>query len=50
MADRFERLYELPNNLYTTGSPLIVSGGALLKDKESGSVLVQLKCKTAANN
>lgn len=43
MADRFKRLYELPNNLYSSGSPVIVSGGALLKDNESGSVLVQLK-------
>lgn len=49
MADRFERLYELPNNLYTTGSPLIVSGGALLKDKESGSVLVQLKFQSVSS-
>lgn len=48
MADRFERLYELTNNLYSTGSPVIVSSGALLKDKESGSVVVQMKFQSVS--
>ena len=43
MASRFERLFELPNNLYSLHSPIIITAGALLKDNESGSVLAQLK-------
>lgn len=43
MASRFERLYELPNNLYSLHSPIIITAGALLKDNETGSILAQLK-------
>lgn len=43
MANRFERLYKLPDNLYADGSPIIISAAALLKDNETGNVLVQLK-------
>lgn len=50
MADRFKRLYELPNNLYSSGSPVIVSGGALLKDNESGNILVQLKFQSVSTS
>ncbi|MBP3941528.1 MAG: hypothetical protein J6D00_08590 [Christensenellaceae bacterium] len=43
MAERYSRLYSLPKNLYTEGAPIIVSAGTLLKDKQTGQVLVQLK-------
>ena len=43
MAERFEKLFELPNNLYSSGSPVIVVAGALLKDTETGRIIVQLK-------
>ena len=43
MAERFERLFGLPYNLYSDGSPVIVSAGALLKDTQTGNVVVQLK-------
>ncbi len=49
MADRFERLFELPNNLYSTGSPVIVTAGALLKDTQTGSVIVQLKYQSVSS-
>ena len=48
MADRFERLFELPHNLYSYGSPVIVSAGALLKDTQTGSVVVQLKYQSVS--
>lgn len=43
MSERFIRLYELQNNLYSTGSPVIVSAGALLKDTQTNNIIVQLK-------
>ena len=43
MAERFEKLYTLPKNLYSEGAPVIVKAGALLRDTETGSVIVQLK-------
>lgn len=43
MAERFERLYQLPANLYVSGAPIIVSAGALLRDTQTDSVIVQLK-------
>lgn len=43
MSERFTRLYELQNNLYSEGSPVIVSAGALLKDTQTSNIIVQLK-------
>ena len=43
MSERFIRLYELQNNLYSAGSPDIVSAGALLKDIQTNNIIVQLK-------
>lgn len=43
MADRFEQLYKLPDNLYAEGSPIIISAGALLKDTVSGKIIAQFK-------
>lgn len=43
MAERFERLYQLHANLYVSDAPIIVSAGALLRDTQTDSVIVQLK-------
>ena len=48
MAERFERLYKLPDNLYTNESPIIISAGVLLKDNDTGSVVVQLKFQSVS--
>lgn len=51
MGERYTRLFSLPENLYSTGAPVIIAAGALLKDNQTGKVLAQLKlcsisCKT----
>lgn len=43
MSERYSKLFTLPENLYTTGAPVVIAAGALLKDNQSGNVLVQLK-------
>ena len=43
MAERFEKLFSLPPNLYSKGSPVIISAGSLLKDTETGKIIVQIK-------
>ena len=43
MSERYTRVFSLPENLYATGSPVIISAGALLKDNQTGKVLAQLK-------
>ena len=45
MSERFTKLFSLPENLYAEGAPVIVSAGNLLKDNQTGRVLVQLKIK-----
>ena len=46
MAERYTRLYTLPENLYTEGAPLVIAAGALLKDNQTGKVLAQLKYRS----
>lgn len=43
MAERFQKLYSLPSNLYSTAAPVIISAGSLLKDTETGKMIVQIK-------
>lgn len=43
MSERYSRLFSLSENLYATGSPVIISAGALLKDNQTGKILAQLK-------
>lgn len=43
MSERYSRLFTSPENLYATGSPVLIVAGALLKDNQTGKVLVQLK-------
>ena len=46
MSERYTRLFSLPGNLYAEGAPVAVVAGALLKDKQTGKVLAQLKLKS----
>ena len=43
MAERYTRLYSLPENQYTVGSPILIAAGALLKDNQTGKALAQVK-------
>ena len=43
MDERYTRLFVLPENLYTKGSPVLIAAGTLLKDTRTGKVLAQLK-------
>lgn len=49
MRDRYERLYALPELLYTAGSPVIIEAGALLKDNQYNSAVAQLKFKNISD-
>lgn len=48
MANRFERLFELPEKQYTEGSPVILAAGVLSKDAETGSIIAQLKFQSVS--
>ena len=41
--ERFTRLYEINQNLYTPKSPVIIKAGVLLKDNVSKNILIQAK-------
>ena len=43
MGGRFETLYKLNDNLYKNGASIIVSGGVLLKDRETDNIVAQFK-------
>ena len=45
MSERYSRLFTLPENLYTAGSPVVIAAGALLKDNQTGKVIAQLKMR-----
>lgn len=45
MSERYQRLFALPQSLYTKGAPVVVEAGALLKDTRTGHILAQLKIK-----
>ena len=46
MAERFTRIFSLPENLFAAASPVAVAAGALLKDGQTGRILAQLKLKS----
>jgi len=48
MANRFDRLFQLPPNQYIEGSPVVLAAGALLKDNETGSIIAQLKFQSVS--
>ena len=49
MAERYAKLFALPENLYSVGSPVVIAAGALLKDNQTGHVLAQLKLQNIGN-
>lgn len=49
MSERYSRLFSLPENLYTEGSPVIIAAGALLKDNQTGRVIAQLKLRNISS-
>lgn len=49
MSERFDKLYELPYELYSAGSPVVVLAGALLRDSTTGKALVQLKFQSVSD-
>ena len=48
MSERFTKLYELQKNLFSEGSPIIVSAGSLLKDTQTSNIIVQLKFQSVS--
>ena len=49
MSERYSRLFSLPENLYTEGSPVVIKAGALLKDNETDRLVAQLKIQSISN-
>jgi hypothetical protein len=45
VSERYTNVFSLPENLYTTGAPVLISAGVLLKDNQTGTVLAQLKIR-----
>lgn len=50
MTTRYEKLFSLPGMLYTSGSPVIVVAGTLLKDLKAGGTLGQLKIRNISSS
>ncbi len=49
MAERYTRLFSLPQDLYAACAPLVIAAGALLKDGQTGTVLAQLKLRSLSD-
>lgn len=49
MSERYTRLFSLAENFYSTGAPVIIAAGALLKDNQTGNVLAQLKIRNISS-
>lgn len=45
MTERYSKIFTLSENLYATGSPVVIEAGALQKDNKTGSVFAQIKMK-----
>lgn len=45
MSERYSKLFALSENLYASGSPVVIAAGALLKDNQTGKVIAQLKLR-----
>lgn len=45
MSERYSKLFALSENLYATGSPVVIAAGALLKDNQSGKIIAQIKLR-----
>lgn len=49
MSERYSKLFSLSENLYASGSPVVIAAGALLKDNQTGKVIAQLKLRNIGN-
>ncbi len=49
MAERYSRLWSLPEGLYAQGAPLVIAAGALLRDSQTGQILAQLKLRSISD-
>ena len=49
MAERYSRLWSLPEGLYAQGAPLVIAAGALLRDSQTGQTLAQLKLRSISD-
>ena len=49
MAERYSRLYSLPENQYAVGAPILIAAGALLKDNQTGKALAQIKFRSISD-
>lgn len=49
MSERYSKLFALSENLYATGSPVVIAAGALLKDNQTGKVITQLKLRNISS-
>ena len=47
--ERYINLYNLEKNAYVVGSPVVISAGALLKDTQNDTIIVQLKMTNICN-
>lgn len=47
--DRYSTLWRMPENMYSPDSPVIVRAGAILKDNETNSILIQLKIENISD-
>lgn len=46
MVERYNKLFSLESDLFTSGSPILIAAGALLKDNQNGRIIAQLKFKS----
>jgi hypothetical protein len=49
MSERYSKIYSLPENLYSQGSPVIIKAGTLLKDNESNWLIAQIKLQNISD-
>lgn len=47
MEERFSKVYCLPENMYSEGSPIIISAGYLLNDSKTTSLIAQLMMESS---
>ena len=48
MSEQYSRLFALPNDLYTVGSPVVIAEGVFLRNNQTGNVLAKLKLRNVS--
>ena len=43
MNEKYNKLFALPENLYNSSAPIVISSGYLLKDNETEKIIAQIK-------